>query len=298
VLGLQDKYLMASTNSGAKSLTVSDLSNWEFSFTFESYGVKVRIDINSDRILAKTKAIAKKSFLGHLEFIDNTTVDNDYRFGLNIFGGDLFEFYENGSLRGESKGEVAVLGFFTSYLRAIVAERAKPWVFIHAGVVARNGRAILIPGDSYSGKTTLVADLIRQGAEYYSDEYAVLDGQGLVHPFPRDLSIRIRGDRLEVEETPPGDLGGKVGANRVKVGLVVATRFTPQAIWKPERLTIGNGIKELIAHTISIRFNTEFGLKVLNTALEHAIILKGERGDSTEVAKTLLSFMDDNLNWS
>ena len=289
---------MAVRNSGDKSLAGSNLSNWEFSFTFESYGVRVRIDSNNDRILAKTKAIAEKSFVGHLEFIDNATADNDYRFGLKVFGGDLFELYENGSLRGESRGEVAVLGFFTSYLRAIVAERAKPWVFIHSGVVARNGRALLIPGDSYSGKTTLVADLIRQGAEYYSDEYAVLDEQGLVHPFPRKLSIRIRGERLDVKETSPAELGGKVGVAPVKVGLVVATRFAPRAIWEPEQLTLGNGIKELIAHTISIRFNTGFGLKVLNTALERAIILKGERGESAGFARMLLSFMDDSSNWS
>jgi hypothetical protein len=34
---------------------------------------------------------------------------------------------------------------------------------------------------SYSGKTTLVSELIRAGATYYSDEYAVIDERGRVH---------------------------------------------------------------------------------------------------------------------
>ena len=37
------------------------------------------------------------------------------------------------------------------------------------------GRAIVIPGRTFSGKSTLVAELVRAGATYYSDEYAVED---------------------------------------------------------------------------------------------------------------------------
>ena len=52
------------------------------------------------------------------------------------------------------------------------------------------GQAVMVPAHSHTGKTTLVAELIQNGAEYYSDEYASLDRSGFVHPFPRDLSIR------------------------------------------------------------------------------------------------------------
>ena len=64
-------------------------------------------------------------------------------------------------------------------------------MFVHAGVVAVDGRALLLPGGSFTGKTTLVAALLRAGAQYGSDEYAVLDEAGLVLPaYPRPLSIR------------------------------------------------------------------------------------------------------------
>ena len=65
-----------------------------------------------------------------------------------------------------------------------MAAETRERVFVHAGVVGWKGHAIVIPGRSRSGKTTLVAELVKAGAEYYSDEFAVLDAEGRVHPFP------------------------------------------------------------------------------------------------------------------
>jgi hypothetical protein len=62
--------------------------------------------------------------------------------------------------------------------------------FLYAGVVAWQGHAIVFPGRSLSGKTTLVREMLRLGATYYSDEFAVVDNSGLVHSFPRPLGIR------------------------------------------------------------------------------------------------------------
>src|ERR1051326_6942658 len=68
-----------------------------------------------------------------------------------------------------------------SDLQLHVAEMARRCLFVHAGVVGWGGRALVIPGRSFSGKSTLVAALVRAGATYYSDEYAVFDAQGRVH---------------------------------------------------------------------------------------------------------------------
>ena len=68
-------------------------------------------------------------------------------------------------------------------MRLFIAANARDWLFVHAGVVAHGGRALVAPGDSFSGKTTLVRALLAAGATYYSDEYAVLDEAGRVHPY-------------------------------------------------------------------------------------------------------------------
>ena len=109
-------------------------------------------------------------------------------------------------------------------LRLRVAENASDRVFVHAGVVGWNGRAVLIPATSFKGKPTLVAELIRSGAADYSDEYALLDSSGFVHPFPRNLSLRGLG-RLPESSVPPEDLGGTVGREPVRVGAVLFTEY-------------------------------------------------------------------------
>ena len=87
------------------------------------------------------------------------------------------------------------LDAFESDLHHHVAEWAPRLVFVHAGVVGWRGIAILLPGRSMSGKTTLVRALLDAGAAYYSDEYAVLDERGRVHPFARYLRQRATGGK-------------------------------------------------------------------------------------------------------
>ena len=98
------------------------------------------------------------------------------------------------SVDGSSLGDVltsAQLGdLLEGDLALHVAATAPRHVFIHAGVVAHHGRALVLPGRTHAGKSTLVARLVTSGATYYSDEYAVLDEQGRVLPYPRAMSLR------------------------------------------------------------------------------------------------------------
>src|SRR5215467_11147446 len=71
-----------------------------------------------------------------------------------------------------------------------VVHRSQQMLFVHAGVVGWRGLAIVIPGRSHTGKSTLVAELVLRGAVYYSDEFAVLDDTGKVHPYRRTLVLR------------------------------------------------------------------------------------------------------------
>ena len=83
-----------------------------------------------------------------------------------------------------------VLASLETDLHRYTAEATSAMTFLHAGVVGWQGRAIVVPGRSFSGKTTLVREMIRLGATYYSDEFAVVDNSGLVHPFARPLGIQ------------------------------------------------------------------------------------------------------------
>jgi hypothetical protein len=81
-------------------------------------------------------------------------------------------------------------------------ERAKGTVGLHAGVVAKDGFGLLLPGASKSGKTTLTLALVRAGWSYMSDDLAPLSGGEdlVVAPFPKPLSIRNPADWQSVAE--------------------------------------------------------------------------------------------------
>jgi hypothetical protein len=183
-----------------------------------------------------------------------------------------------------------VLGILESDMRLFVAEAARRRLFIHAGVVGWGGQAILIPGRSMSGKTSLVVELVRAGADYYSDEYAVLDDEGRVHPFHKTLSIR-ENDLYKQTEYPVETFGGRRGVKPLPVGLVLVSRYRAGARWRPQPVSAGQGILELLSHTISARRQPEKALAVLQRALADASIIKGARGEARQIAGSILERM-------
>lgn len=62
---------------------------------------------------------------------------------------------------------------------------------LHAAVVAKDGRALLLSGGSGSGKSTLSYALARRGFRFLGDEYAPFDPATLeVLPFPRPIYFK------------------------------------------------------------------------------------------------------------
>jgi hypothetical protein len=170
-------------------------------------------------------------------------------------------------------------------LRQAVAAGARRRVFLHAGVVGWRGRAIVVPGRSGAGKTTLVAELVRAGATYYSDEFAVLDAAGRVHPFAKPLSIRGEGG---VVSTPVDTLGGRAGEAPLRPILFALATHRPQARWRPARLSPGRALLALLAHTVPVRRRPAASLAALRAALCSSLVLKGPRGEAPGTASSLL----------
>jgi hypothetical protein len=186
-----------------------------------------------------------------------------------------------------SRDSVSLLRAFESQLQFLVAYYAPRQIFVHAGVVGWKGQGIVIPGMSFSGKTTLVSKLVEAGAIYYSDEYAVLDELGRVHPFARALGVRqpgqFNGDRVDV-----ACLGGRAGVRPLPVRLVISTSYRAGTKWRPRKLSRGKGILELLANTVAARWQTKRVLATLPKAVRGAEVLKGVRGEADEVVNEIL----------
>jgi hypothetical protein len=185
----------------------------------------------------------------------------------------------------------AMLDLLPTVIRQYLAAEARDAVFVHAGAVAVNGRGIVIPGKSFSGKTTLVAALVRAGAQYYSDEYAVIRPDGKLVPFPKDLSLRlVEGDRAQTDHSV-GEIGGVVGSEPVPIGLLVVTEYRASAKWEPSELSAAQGLVELLAHAEPVQERPAPTLATVRQALQGAQVLKGYRGEAESTAAALLALL-------
>jgi len=72
-----------------------------------------------------------------------------------------------------------------------VSHRAHSSLIIHAAVLERHGRAVLLPAPPGSGKSTLCAALVTRGWRLLSDEMTLVSlGSGAVLPLPRPVSLK------------------------------------------------------------------------------------------------------------
>jgi len=181
----------------------------------------------------------------------------------------------------------AVLTVFESDVQMYVGLQARRRIFVHAGAVEWKGRVIVIPGRSTSGKTTLTAELVRAGATYYSDEYAVLDERGYVHPYPRLLGIRVPGTGVSTKVRADA-LGGRVGVRPLPVGMILVTQYQAGSRWRPRKLSAGRGALEVLANTLPARTRPEESLNSIQQALTNATIFKSHRGEAKETAELIL----------
>jgi hypothetical protein len=266
-----------------------DRLGWTAGIAFRSYGLRIGVRVTDHRAMKQVLQCLPPGWRPAASPIV------DHLFSLVIGGVDPNRKVQRFSLAyydavniARSKDLESVLKIFESELLLLVADNARRRIFVHAGVVAWKNRAIVIPGLSFSGKTTLVNKLVQAGATYYSDEYAVLDERGRVHPFPRPLGIRQPG-QFETERVDIASLGGAAGVSPLPVSLVVATNYRAGARWRPRRLSPGRGVLELLANTVSARSQTKLALATLPKAVRSAAVLKGIRGEADEVVESILA---------
>jgi hypothetical protein len=177
-----------------------------------------------------------------------------------------------------------------SVVRHRLASEAPTHVFIHAGVVEIDGWGIVIPGASFSGKTTLVAELLRWGAVYGSDEYAVVDQAGLIEPFAQPLSVRSHDaagptDRVAVPAC-------RVASKAIRARMIVITRYRPGAKWQPVQPPSSEGAFALLEHTVAAYRRPQLALAAVARLASGAVVLSGDRGEATDTAAALIEAID------
>jgi hypothetical protein len=195
--------------------------------------------------------------------------------------------------RADGTASYATLAELASEFHSAVAEFARPLLFVHAGVVAWHGSAILLPGRTMSGKSTMVAALIDHGAVYYSDEYAVIDARGRIYSYRKPLNWRTPQGAKRTSAVPSHSNARRTGP--LHAGVIAIMKYKQGARWRPRKLTPAEAVMALFDNTVLAQSRAKFALRALSLLAQQAAAIKTLRPDTSLAAPALLDFASKAL---
>ncbi len=197
----------------------------------------------------------------------------------------------NGERLFSMRNENEVLPHVEWAINTMVATKLSQYLQIHASVVARDGVAIVCPGQPGQGKTTLAAALLKQGWSYLSDEFALFDLETrLLEPYPKALCIKAgsfdvlrqmrlpidtgrvyyKGEKGRVAMLDPLRVRPDVVAGRCRVGMIVFPEVNHSTTPVIERISRAQSVFELTRCSFNFgRFRTP-GFHMLADVVEKA----------------------------
>lgn len=167
------------------------------------------------------------------------------------------------------------------FILAIVSLPTK--FYLHAGAVSWKNQGILIPGDSFSGKTTLVKDLIKAGGTYITDDLAVLNDEAQILPFPKSLAIRTETGR---ELRTAADFGARTITEKVDLKIIIFTEYKKNAVWEPVAVPPGEALMRLLQNFYYRAAVREYPAEIIGKLariVRRTKVFYGRRGDTESV---------------
>ena len=188
------------------------------------------------------------------------------------------------------------------------------YLILHAAVLERGGRALVMPAPSGSGKSTLCAALLFRGWRLLSDELAIIEpATGMLIPLPRAVSLknasieviqRFVGDSMRfgsiVQDTSKGRVGHfaapveavKRADEQAAPGWIVFPRYRSNTPAILADLPRGQALMRLIENAFNYNVHRHAGFEALADLVQASVCHTFEYGD-LEQAVTLFERMAD-----
>jgi hypothetical protein len=267
---------------------------WIDGFAWTSHGARIGVRVNDPLLLQQLhERLPPWARIGKDGVVDRM---------LSLWSPDSSVFraarqyhvlYADHARVGRARDREEILDLYDSHVRLATAQYARPNLFVHAGAIGWKGKGLILPAPSLSGKSHLVAELVRAGAEYYSDDYAVLDGDGMLHAFPKPISLRAHKTARQ-RDVPAEELGGLVATAPIPVAVAAFCEFEDGAGWRPRRLSPAQAMLRLLNNTFPARERPREALDILQRVASNALLFECKRGDAGEIAGALLATAENH----
>ena len=163
---------------------------------------------------------------------------------------------------------------------------------VHAGAVLLGERALLLPGGTHAGKSSLVAELLQRGAIYFSDEYALIDSEGRVHPYPRPLLLR-NGDPVQSPRLAD-EFNVAAGEAPAPIGWILLLQYLPGCTWSVAAITQSEALLSLLRNTPHSLAESPDIVRIFESAVASATCYAGCRAEAPDSVDRILQLADNS----
>ena len=249
-----------------------------------TYGFKVRAfacDIQVEATQPDVYAVLKRYVFPSLPKYDRSEELADLLIQVSVVE-DQFELRVNDMAVATAADPLLLVPDVIRALDEAVLQRLTTMRAVHAGVVQWGDRVLLLPGITHAGKSSLVAELLRRGATYFSDEYALIDAEGLVHPYPRPLLVR--NGRPDQSPLLAGECNAPVGFAPAPVGWVLSVTYGSTSEWSITEIPQSIGLLALLGNTPHALSDSPELVDVFRRAIAGASCYVGKRNEAAHAA--------------
>lgn len=190
------------------------------------------------------------------------------------------------------------------------------YLVLHAAVLERGGRALIMPAPSGSGKSTLCAGLLFNGWRLLSDELTLIDPHdGMIVPIPRPVSIKNQSIEVLQALNPQMRLGSRVAETlkgvvahfpppaeavaqahvRAVPAWVVLPRYVPGLPATLTPISRARGFMHLVENAFNYDIFGAEGFQLLGSVIDRSQCFTFEYGDLPEAIALFARLADGDL---
>jgi hypothetical protein len=203
---------------------------------------------------------------------------------------DQFQLLADDAVMASASRAISLVPDLIRVLDEAVIQRLTTLRAVHAGAVLWGDRALLLPGATHAGKSSLVAELLRRGATYFSDEYALIDSEGRVHPYPRPLLVR--NGRPEQRPVLPEECHASVGDAPAPLGWIISLEYLPAGTWTVAAVSQGEALLILLRNTPHVLAESPDMVGLFQRAVAGATCYAGHRSEAAHAVDQILQLVD------
>lgn len=253
-------------------------------FGVHAFGCNVQIATEC----AEAKAILERYVFPSLPRMVDTPGEPDISIRVDRVA-DGFQLSVNDIVAASAESAISLVPDLIRALDDAVIPRLTALRAVHAGAVLWRERALLLPGATHAGKSSLVAELLRRGATYFSDEYALIDAEGRVHPYPRPLLMR--NGCPEQFPVLAGECNASVGSGPAPVGWIFSLEYLPESGWCVEAVPQSEALLNLLRNTPHVLADMPDMVGVFQRAVAGATCYAGRRSEVAHAADQILQLV-------